>query len=349
MSDIGSQELTVEKKQVMAFGKVRLEKTTVQAGLAVILLSFVGLTIFLRQTIIYPDKAANAPQLKNIDHFSADKPETNESGRAGRLIKQLKELNLWDISPAKKIPAAIISGYPANLHKIVGINIKKKVFINTMLPVVLIARQEVEKERETLRAILAKIETTEPELVAAKFDFSAARPWRRLLSTDEILFLDGLVAKYRTNDIDELLDRVNIVPVSLVLGQGAIESSWGGSRFARVGNNLFGIWTWGGQGIIPAQRDAGRRHKIKIYNSILDSVRDYILTINRLAAYSRFRMIRRQTLEPIALAEGLTNYSERRAEYVRDLKRVIILNNLQDYDSCVLRQSPRPIHYSLRL
>ena len=40
--------------------------------------------------------------------------------------------------------------------------------------------------------------------------------------------------------IDELLVRVDSVPLSLVLAQGAEESGWGTSRFAAEGNALFG-------------------------------------------------------------------------------------------------------------
>ena len=52
-----------------------------------------------------------------------------------------------------------------------------------------------------------------------------------------------------------LLQRVDVVPVSLVVAQAANESAWGKSRFAREGNNLFGIWCYTeGCGIVPKLR-----------------------------------------------------------------------------------------------
>ena len=111
-----------------------------------------------------------------------------------------------------------------------------------------------------------------------------------------------------------------------------MESSWGASRFASEANNLFGMWTWGGKGIVPSQRDAGKTHKIAMYDSILDSVRAYILTINRGTAYTQLRQIRNTTLNPIQLAEGLTNYSERREYYVSEIKQIIEFNKLCGYD-----------------
>jgi len=38
----------------------------------------------------------------------------------------------------------------------------------------------------------------------------------------------------------ELLRRVDIIPPPLLISQAANESAWGTSRFAKLGNNLFG-------------------------------------------------------------------------------------------------------------
>lgn len=40
----------------------------------------------------------------------------------------------------------------------------------------------------------------------------------------------------------ELLSKVDLIPASLVVAQGAKESGWGSSRFAQQGNNYFGQW-----------------------------------------------------------------------------------------------------------
>ena len=66
--------------------------------------------------------------------------------------------------------------------------------------------------------------------------------------------------KYKANTLDELLIKVDKVPVSLALAQAAIESGWGTSRFAQEGNALFGQWTYDGEGIKPAGSDAGDTH-----------------------------------------------------------------------------------------
>ena len=51
--------------------------------------------------------------------------------------------------------------------------------------------------------------------------------------------------------MDELVERVDIIPTSIALAQAAKESGWGTSRFALEGNAIFGQWTWSDNGIAP--------------------------------------------------------------------------------------------------
>jgi len=135
---------------------------------------------------------------------------------------------------------------------------------------------------------------------------------------------------------------VDAVPTSIILAQGALESSWGSSRFAREGNSVFGMWTWKSKGLVPARRDEGKTHKVRAYDNILDSVRAYHLNLNRLDPYDQFRQLRRQTDDPLILAEGLSLYSERGEEYVEEIRNIILANDLQKYDSCRLSDPDLP-------
>ena len=86
---------------------------------------------------------------------------------------------------------------------------------------------------------------------------------------------------------DKLLQRVDTLPVSLVLAQAANESGWGTSRFALDGDNFFGVWCYvEGCGLKPKQRDQGATHEVKRYASIYDSVTAYIHNINTNSAYT---------------------------------------------------------------
>ena len=68
----------------------------------------------------------------------------------------------------------------------------------------------------------------------------------------------------------------------------------------------------------------------------------YHLTLNRLEFYEEFRQLRLTTDNPLVLAEGLSNYSERGQEYVEDIKNVILSNNLQRYESYRLTNPDLP-------
>ena len=46
------------------------------------------------------------------------------------------------------------------------------------------------------------------------------------------------------NYINFTLPKDKRVPYEMIIGQAALESAWGQSRFAVEGNNLFGIRTW---------------------------------------------------------------------------------------------------------
>ncbi|MEA2083406.1 MAG: glucosaminidase domain-containing protein [Thermodesulfobacteriota bacterium] len=264
--------------------------------------------------------------------FPNDFPRVDrfDVGSSAELIGRLKEFNLWDIPVGSEIPAVIVPGFPAFGQ--VDIATKKKIFLNTLLPVALTALTYVKQERDALQRIIEKIGVHSIGLdFAGSSDF-----WRDALTFEEADLVRFLMEKYRTSMADELMTRVNIVPVSLIMAQGAIESSWGTSRFASTGNNLFGIWTWGEEGIVPAGRDNGKKHKIAIYDSILDSVQAYILNLNRLSAYDEFRRMRRETMDSALLAKGLNKYSVQREKYVRSIRAIIHQNHLRDYDKCLL-------------
>ncbi len=258
------------------------------------------------------------------------------------LLFQLKKYDLWEIEEYAEIQPVVFANFPPQFKELTA-EAKKRMFLHSLLPVVSVALAEVKQERRMLEEILEKI-----ALKGGVSDFSLDSPqWRNSVTEDEALYLENLTSKYRTTDARELLDRVNVLPLSLILAQGAIESYWGTSRFAQEGNNLFGMWTWGEQGLIPAQREAGKDHKLVSYDSIFESVRDFILTLNRLSSYADLRKIRRDTMDPLALADGLFHYSERGDGYIRDVKTVIEYNDLQKFDGIVLKEPARQERFAL--
>jgi Bax protein len=308
------------------FGNLEVDRLNVQALLAITITVFIGLV-----TTLHIFKYNNSFP----DDIYADNATLLSVSTGEEMIGLLKENDLWQMNDKGEVSPLLFASYPDNIETF-ATAIKKRVFFHGLLPVALTALDEVRNEKMALRAILAKFPRGKRQVTFSD-DYGA---WGRVLTMDEIEFVLMLARKYRTNSAAEMVKRVDLVPLSMIMAQGAIESSWATSRFANEGNNLFGIWTWSGKGLVPKDRDDGKGHKVAMYDSILDSIRAYILTLNRLSAYRSFREIRKRTMNPLKLADGLLNYSERRDIYVWEVKDFIQYNNLRQYDKCFLVDKP---------
>ncbi len=160
------------------------------------------------------------------------------------------------------------------------------------------------------------------------------------LSEQEHDELQALVKLYRVSkhsstlqQINVLLEKVDIIPESLVLVQAANESAWGTSRFARIGLNFFGIWCYKPKcGMVPSGRNVGAKHEVAAFKSLDDAVAGYFNNINTHNAYMVFRTIRsqlrahNQPLDAEILATGLLPYSERGAHYILDITDMLRQN-----------------------
>ncbi len=132
---------------------------------------------------------------------------------------------------------------------------KKKKFFDFMRPAVVRQNNELLATRIKLNLWLEHISLELP------------------LSIQEQQELTALVKRYRVNkdasplsQVNELLVRVDVVPMPLVLVQAANESAWGTSRFSRIGLNFFGIWCYRqGCGMVPSGRNVGAKHEVAAF------------------------------------------------------------------------------------
>ncbi len=157
--------------------------------------------------------------------------------------------------------------------------------------------------------------------------------------------------RIKTTDIDkirtQLLIKIDYIPSSLVLAQGAIESAWGSSRFALDGNNYFGQWCFRkGCGLVPQERQDGKAHEVRVFKSPQLSVISYMKNINSHPAYRDLRKIRQQMRlaeEPYSgcrLARELKSYSQKGQSYVESLKQLIRSNKLETDPKGYCKKSP---------
>ena len=142
--------------------------------------------------------------------------------------------------------------------------------------------------------------------------------------------------------LKELLNRIDIIPVSLALAQSSLETGWGTSRFSIYGNALFGQWTWKvNKGIRPKQRAPRTKHSVRRFNHLAESIMDYAHNLNSSSHYRSFRLKRgryRKASYPIEewsynLAEELKKYSSNSNHYIPTIKTIIADNQLTDFDN----------------
>ncbi len=242
--------------------------------------------------------------------------------------------HLEDLSSG--VPPIILRNLPEDLGDVSSSNKRKSVFIRALLPMVLLANNEIRIER----SILEKI----------KRNYSLYKH----ISGSQQHALRSLAERYRVNmdrnspeQIFKKLEmRIDTVPPDLALAQAANESAWGTSRFSRVANNLFGEWTYQqGQGIVPTGRPEGQTYEIEKFNTVYDSVRSYLHNLNTHKAYREFRLIRSEmrqagdTPDGISLSEGLLRYSTRGEEYIKEIQTMIRHNKFFRYASAKLRKT----------
>lgn len=132
--------------------------------------------------------------------------------------------------------------------------------------------------------------------------------------------------------VKALKNRVDILPTDLVLAQAINESSWGQSRFAKQGNNYFGIWCFTkGCGMVPNSRPKGANYEVRRFADAEHSIEAYYRIINTHSPYLGLRNARakmRAENKPLSaydLAAGLEGYSTRKLGYVKSIRSIIRL------------------------
>ena len=101
------------------------------------------------------------------------------------------------------------------------------------------------------------------------------------------------------------------VPYEMIIGQAALESGWGTSRFAIKANNLFGIRTFTESvpHLIPQGIEKWPGWGVRVFPSKCDSVKEYVRLLNEHPAYEDFRALRLKTNDPIQLIKTLDKFS----------------------------------------
>ncbi len=172
------------------------------------------------------------------------------------------------------------------------------------------------------------------------------------LTPDDRAWLSAMAVRYKVGEVgdpptmsllDELMLRVDALPPSLVIVQGAIESGWLMSRFARTGQAIYGQWTTSESGIKALDSNV----RLAAFDHSYESLVAYMLNINTHRAYSDLRDARaemRRKGEPLdgyAFARHLGSYAGTGEKYVESIRGMIRRDNLTRFDTAKLGPGPR--------
>ena len=195
---------------------------------------------------------------------------------------------------------------------------KKETFLKILLPLIVAENEKIKKDRKYLLKILKQ--NNKPE----------NKKWINKKYRDY---------KVSKRDINELIRKMDVIPISIALAQAAKESGWGTSRFALEGNAIFGQWTWKGDGIEPLEKSSDQNHKILKFPLLRASVKAYITNLNTHSGYKDFRKKRselRTQNKPLSgqeLIDELDNYAQTGKEYTKVLRQIIDQNDLDEFET----------------
>ena len=187
---------------------------------------------------------------------------------------------------------------------------KKQIFIDTLILAIEKIRNKIETDKQYVISLIEK----------------------EVLTEEEKLYLDEMFTRYKVKNKSgkELVHKMVVPPTSFILGQASLESGWGNSKLAKEGNNLFAIRST----LKDKEKTVylGPNQFYKKYESIEDSLVDYIMTLSRHSSYSNLRKAINNGEETMVLVKHLGNYSEVKHIYEQRLTQIITKNNLVKYD-----------------
>ncbi len=218
------------------------------------------------------------------------------------------------------VPRLFAARLPSDLPALDAIDLRKQVFVKVLLPLILVENERILADRERILRLRDEAQAGGP------------------LDSADAAWLEAISDRYgigrKVGDpFAELLRRVDIVPPSLAIGQAALETGWGTSSVAQRGHAMFG------QMVVLNERDAP---SVRRFGHLAHAVEAYALNLNTHKAYGRFRAkradmrVKGHNPDGYELALALGSYSERKGDYLRDVRSIIRGNRLRPLDTARL-------------
>ena len=204
---------------------------------------------------------------------------------------------------------------------------RKKVFINYVRPLIDKANMGIKEDRQFVLKLLNNIKKSKKRSEIEMKKLSSLVQYYKVKSGQSV-----------SQQLFDLIEKVNNFPDSLILAQASLESAWGTSRFAVKGNNFFGQHCFSKGCGISARGD--KKVEVAKFASVFKSIQSYYRNLNSGEAYKKLRKLRSEELsklkkmDSLKLTEGLSDYSTLgNGDYAKRLNQVITFNKLQQYDN----------------
>ena len=271
-------------------------------------------------------KALDLNSLK-LDQKYANKSILTKDLFGKKMAIAWSEQVIRKIKLNKELPRIFFSQLP---HDLGTYNLKhrKNIFITLILPLLLKGNENIKNEKKTINKYLNNK------------NFQKLRPYCIKYKIQE---------KYCTKNNfiyvkKQFTLKVDVLPISMMLAQAAIESGWGLSRFAKEGNALFGQWTWSKNSGLKPEKKPNANFYVKSFKNLQSSVDSYLLNLNTHIAYKKMRnfryliKIRNKEFKGIHFAKYLDRYAEIGYEYVKKVTKLIKINKFEEYNKIKFEQ-----------
>ncbi len=203
------------------------------------------------------------------------------------------------VTKDKMIPAIFLESLPTDFNMIEDKNVRNRLFITIMAPLVLKVNEEIILERGRIFEIrkefdekgkISAEQEKELEELATKYDiFTRMKGKER----KDILLRD-------------LEIRVDQLAPSLLIAAAAAESNWGTADEVKQGNSLYKLKDWfTDKGIKPKGEDDDS-YRIREYPNLLAAIRDYALKLNSDVNFQHMWVARRQLRDHNQILKGRT-------------------------------------------
>ena len=269
--------------------------------------------------ILKPEVVLHEQKLLNPNHkiiFSSTKSKDLEVLLEQVDLDYSKELTLENLSNLNLL------SLPEDLSTIEPTLRRKKIFLSSILPLIVNSNLEILGHRKALCQAIKNNDNEKKQTIAKKYNID--------LSTIGNLMIN-----------DTLIRHIDAIPISLAMSQAAVESGWGTSRFALQGNALFGQWVWNESKGIKPKFASDKNAVVRKFETLDESVKAYMLNLNTHIAYSAMRSKRKRNcsqkklISGYVLANWMGNYAITRDEYIKTLRLVIKANKLEFLDDLI--------------